>query len=388
MEDSSPAVLQANNRRPASRNLLDSAFPIGGPTRSRWREMVLARVAELRAIGERARIESEHPPTSADALVTAISGHLEAAREAALGATRVRDSRTNEARVERAAANLDLAEGNILRLAPLAWVRAQLPTILTAVRGYLPPDDPRRLAVEEMQSADGRQIPDEVAREQVVAAALAAHGQRREELVQIRKLRNILTVPLLLLTLAAVGFLMVGATRPGLLPLCFPADETVSCPSDQVALPQRDQPQTGEFLSSAPLAERDQFAREAADPWDIALVEIIGVIAASVAAATALRGFRRRPSPYDFPLLLTLLKLPAGAVTAVLGLLLIRAEFVPGLSTIDSATQIVAWAIVFGYSQQIFTRFVDQRTEAVLDEVEGVTEVPRPREPGSRLADS
>jgi hypothetical protein len=46
-----------------------------------------------------------------------------------------------------------------------------------------------------------------------------------------------------------------------------------------------------------------------------------------------------------------------------------RGEFVPGLTALDSSGQIIAWAVVFGYAQQVFTRLVDQRAHAVLEEV-------------------
>ncbi len=41
----------------------------------------------------------------------------------------------------------------------------------------------------------------------------------------------------------------------------------------------------------------------------------------------------------------------------------------PGLSALDTSAQILGWAAVFGYAQQLFTRFVDQRANAVLDDV-------------------
>jgi hypothetical protein len=63
------------------------------------------------------------------------------------------------------------------------------------------------------------------------------------------------------------------------------------------------------------------------------------------------------------------LKLPTGALTAVLGLLLMRGGFIPGLSALDSSAQIIAWAIVFGYAQQLLTRFVDQQANTVLENV-------------------
>jgi hypothetical protein len=59
-----------------------------------------------------------------------------------------------------------------------------------------------------------------------------------------------------------------------------------------------------------------------------------------------------------------------------------RGEFIPGLSALDSSAQIVSWAIVFGYAQQLFTRFVDQQGNTVLASVRGgPTSVTRPAEP-------
>jgi hypothetical protein len=66
-----------------------------------------------------------------------------------------------------------------------------------------------------------------------------------------------------------------------------------------------------------------------------------------------------------------LLKMATGAITAFLGLLLMRGGFIPGLSALDTPAQIIAWAAVFGYSQQLFTRYVDQQASAALGSVRG-----------------
>ena len=71
----------------------------------------------------------------------------------------------------------------------------------------------------------------------------------------------------------------------------------------------------------------------------------------------------------DRLLALAALKLPTGAITAFLGLLLMRGQFVPGLSALDTSAQILAWALVFGYAQQLFTRLVDQQGQTVLNSV-------------------
>jgi hypothetical protein len=84
-----------------------------------------------------------------------------------------------------------------------------------------------------------------------------------------------------------------------------------------------------------------------------------------------LRGLRGTSTPYRVPLALALLKLPAGALTAVVGLLLMRGGFVPGLSALDTSAQIIAWAVLFGYAQQLLTQLVDRQANGVLSNVAG-----------------
>ena len=55
----------------------------------------------------------------------------------------------------------------------------------------------------------------------------------------------------------------------------------------------------------------------------------------------------------------------------MLGLVLMAGGFVPGLSALDSSAQILAWALVFGFSQQLLTRLVDQRANTLLENVGG-----------------
>jgi hypothetical protein len=61
------------------------------------------------------------------------------------------------------------------------------------------------------------------------------------------------------------------------------------------------------------------------------------------------------------PLLLALLKLPLGALTAVIGILLIHGGFVPGLTALDTPAQIAAWAVVFGAAQQAVSQLLDNQ---------------------------
>jgi hypothetical protein len=98
-------------------------------------------------------------------------------------------------------------------------------------------------------------------------------------------------------------------------------------------------------------------------------VELLGLTAAAVATAAAIRRLKGSSERYGLPVALAALKLPTGAITAFLGLLLMRGQFVPGLSALDTSAQILAWALVFGYAQQLFTRLVDQQGQAVADNV-------------------
>jgi len=115
---------------------------------------------------------------------------------------------------------------------------------------------------------------------------------------------------------------------------------------------------------------------------DVLLVELVGLAAAAVAAAAAIRKIRGSSEPHGLPVALAVLKLPTGAVTALLGILLMRGGFVPGLSALDTSAQILAWALVFGYAQQLFTRLVDQRADSVLQSVRGGGDQARGRPAG------
>jgi hypothetical protein len=117
----------------------------------------------------------------------------------------------------------------------------------------------------------------------------------------------------------------------------------------------------------------DDAIKDTATPLDLLVVELIGLTAAAVAATAAIRGISGSSERHGLPIALAVLKLPTGAITAFLGLLLMRGQFVPGLSALDTSAQILAWALVFGYAQELFTRLVDRQGQSVLDSVRGAS---------------
>ena len=73
-------------------------------------------------------------------------------------------------------------------------------------------------------------------------------------------------------------------------------------------------------------------------------------------------------TPYAVPLASLLVKLPSGALTAVGGILLLRAGLVGGVD-LGSAADIGAYAMLFGASQQAVTQLLDRQTQTVLNSV-------------------
>jgi hypothetical protein len=142
--------------------------------------------------------------------------------------------------------------------------------------------------------------------------------------------------------------------------MCFNPDGSIVCTTSTTPV--------GPASEVTP-SDVDTAMRNAASGWDITVVLGVGLIAAALAAAASLRGIRGTSTPFSLPIALALLKLPTGAMTAILGLILMRGEFIPGLSALDTSGQIISWAVLLGYSQQLLTRFVDQRAQTVLDNV-------------------
>jgi hypothetical protein len=329
----------------------------GGPTASSWREQALTRVAELENLAARYR---DRDPV----LVQGMLRHLETARKAADGKEHSRLGRLRPflggSPLERTASNLHAAEIDLLRVTPKEYLCGQLPSLLANARAHLGADDPRRQAMERICRKEdaGKPLTDEEINT-VIAVSRAANSALRREIVQIRSFRNVLYATAIVLALVAIGLAVLGATRPELIPLCFHPDNAVVCPTDVVGgVPQK----TGAMVV-------DQKIREAAGRSDVPLVAILGLAAAVLSAALSLRKLQGTTLPYSLPVALAVLKLPSGALTAVIGLLLMRGEFVPGLSALDTPAQILAWAVLFGYAQQLFTQFVDQRAQGLLDQV-------------------
>jgi hypothetical protein len=352
---------------PKGRTVHDG-MAFGGPTASSWREQALTRVAEVEDLTS--AFERESP--NFEPLATGLRRHLATARAAAEGSPRRRGWTALRALMggsplERTASNLDAAEVDLLRIAPASYLHGQLPSLLVDIRKHLAFDDARRQAVEEICAPANKGPLTAIEKGSVLAATRAARSAARREIVQVRSFRNIIYVTAFALSLAAAGIVVMGTLRPDFMPLCFQPDRMIVCPTIVVA----------GIDPQMPADVVDERMREVAGMWDTLIIAVVGLVAAAMAAAWSLRHLNGTTTPYSLPVALAVLKLPSGALTAVIGILFIRGGFVPGLTALDTPAQIIAWAILFGYAQQLFTRFVDERAHTILNQVSGQ---PQPRE--------
>ncbi|MFF9492735.1 hypothetical protein [Streptomyces flaveolus] len=329
------------------------------PEKGLWelRENLNSRIGELEA---QFRVKTERGQIGREEQALADQAHeeLRAARNTLSHNHR---RRLPAAHLAVAQTHFDVAHNLLLRVSSTDEITSMMPGLVAFVREHLPVNDARRVQVEEIALSVRSGTPLQAAqREVVVDSVTVARQAHLRERLRVRSFTYVVYGVAIALTVIAGLVGVFGALAPGTVPLCFsPEGVGVVCPTGSDT---SEQSQEGNV---------DALQSQVASPWDYAVVEFVGVIAAAVAAAASLRRIKGTSTPYNVPVALALLKLPTGALTAVLGLLLIRGEFVPGLQALNSSAQIIAWAIIFGYAQQLFTKFVDNQAQSVLSSVGG-----------------
>jgi hypothetical protein len=176
---------------------------------------------------------------------------------------------------------------------------------------------------------------------------------------KLRMFRNIILIGTLVMTLILAGVVFWAYKLPDIIPLCFthgPDPDTsfvVSCP-------------TAEYLDQVAMKDQSKPPPNGGDVFTIAMMGVIGGVLSS---ALFIRGLSSNPTPYNVAIPLALLKIPFGAATALTGVLLLAGDFVPGFTAVDKQTQILAYAILFGFGQQFFTRYLDKRAEELIQDL-------------------
>jgi hypothetical protein len=289
-------------------------------------------------------------------------------------------------------ANLHTAKVVLVDLYAEEDIQAAAPAVLARLQACLPADDQRRRRAEALFGSQISVVPSDARsqgrpngdnniqpaeRRSLASAAQAgcstgdlalrrsslrdamqvSYDAADEQYARVRSFRNVLITGAVLLSMLVIAVCLVGARYPNAIPLCSNPSSTTTTATTAAAASSRQMvcPTSEMAATSVPRG------------GDVGAIALMGVLGAALSATLSVQKLRGTASPYAVPVALACFKLPAGALTAIAGLLLIKGDFVPGFSQLDSQGQILAYALVFGVAQHLVTRFVDQRADDVVN---------------------
>ena len=207
-----------------------------------------------------------------------------------------------------------------------------------------PPSSPAAPANDPAQSRRAAQLTPMLGQDQRIATAAlsAAMAAEDDQQAEVRRFRNVLFGTFASLTVVVAVLVVVGIWRATLIPVCLPKPGaragTMVCPAG------------GRIPGAA----------------DLPLVLGLGTIGATLAVAKNLAGLKPVGVRYSLSVAQGLVKVALGAITAVLGLLILQTQTsLPGV--LGSQQALLAAAVVFGYSQQIFTGLIDRQASSLMD---------------------
>lgn len=239
--------------------------------------------------------------------------------------------------IEAAYQHLHAAEALIAEMYNEAEVHAELPEAVARVEAGLSREDPRRQRAQSLLDLP----PDGVNPSQlrkIIEIGYAAVDRKHSRL---RSFRNVVLGAAASIALFVTAFVVIVAFNPSWVPLCF----------------RPDGPGTARVCATG---------SSVASGDDVLIIALLGLLGGALAAAVAIRNLGGTATPYEVPAALAILKLPFGAMTALGMLIAIGGDFVPGLSNLDSQAQILAYALVFGYAQQLLTQLIDREGQSLL----------------------
>ena len=213
-----------------------------------------------------------------------------------------------------------------------------------------------RCTAEQLQAA--RERGDVIVTADLSKVIEAGHAAADRQRSRLRTFRNVLLVGIFVTSLLLLALAIATMIRPSIIPLCFIQDPEPLDGVPNVACP----------VKAAHVKSLDKL-HTATSSSDLITVAALGLMGGAVSAALFLRDLYSNATPYNVSVPLALLKLPAGAMTGLVGIILLAGEFVPGFSAIDRPIQILAYAVVFGFAQQLFTQFLDQRAQQLVNNI-------------------
>jgi hypothetical protein len=319
-----------------------------GAWSEQWARQALT---EADRIEEQIRIAQvgDRPDEQWLAITAAIKRHLAATRAACQRPSRWLHGlldRWQGISVGRAYVNLHAAQVLLVDLLPDEDVEVLLPDASARVAAILDAADPRRVGTAWLlRSPDA-----DVRRSALRAAYKTIHDSTDMKYVRLRSFRNVTILAIGLLTVLVTVLVLFARSMPEAIPLCFDAVDS----------------QSGELKE---ITVCPSGVRPGPSSNDVLIVVLLGAVGGGLTGVSSLRYIRGTSFAYGLPLALAILKVVTGALTAVTGLLLIRGDFIPGLFGLETQYQILAYAFLFGASQQVITRFQDEQAQALLPEL-------------------
>jgi hypothetical protein len=183
---------------------------------------------------------------------------------------------------------------------------------------------------------------------QVMNAACRSEDQQQ---LQVRHFRGVLYGASAVLFVVVAVLWIVGAIHPGYFPLCWPlsgSHPAMICPSG----------------GSEPSAA------------SVPLVLGLGGLGATLSVALNLADLKPAGVRFSLTVAQGLNKIVLGAITAVLGIIVLRTVTnAPGF--LGSQPGLLTTAVVFGYSQQLFTRLIDRQASQLMNAASPATPAAR-----------
>jgi hypothetical protein len=109
-------------------------------------------------------------------------------------------------------------------------------------------------------------------------------------------------------------------------------------------------------------------------PFDVFAVELAGMLGGLLSVVIPLATDERIKTPYRVFNQQLVLKMLAGAATALAGVVLVESELISGFQ-FTSSSAILGYAIVFGFAQQIVTASIDRRADSLAKQTPAAKDV-------------
>lgn len=303
---------------------------------SAWRAAVISRVDELEDELARVGARPERPPEGASDWSETVDyrracANLATARAAVVGSSGHLLGRwASGSSVETARRALHAAEAALLMIQDAETVRAQLPELRAALATTLGPRDGRIAEYEAALEGCAQDVERSRQRIRVIKSAVDAASDNARG--NLRNYRNWLIIIGVIALVGLVIAAIVHALQPRFLFIC----QAVSA-ADHACGP-----------NGANVAE----------------FEGVGALGGLIAALFALRRLNVYSGPYALPLWLALLRVPAGAAGALVGVLLLQGGLVNALVP-QPKGPLLASAVVFGAAPEVVLRLLDQKANSV-----------------------